>query len=657
MLSPLEADIWQRDRALPGLATVLDPKALLRGLTNVLPEVDVKTLRVTYVRHKLGRRCTVTYAADAGGGTLGFFATAYSTDRQGKLRRAREQPGVPGPFGPGRVVLEELCIVVTFFPNDSRLVALPLLRTAESRKQILQHLFPEHAALWEGNLERLRYRPERRYVAKITTSGEPRAVMRFYTACDYQRARQALSVLEPRGQLRLASLTGWSDTHHALALDWLPGHPLVDGTPGANLDHDTVSRVGAALAELHCQNPERLRGLKRRSEAEHLDKAVAAVEFIAPQYAVRTEKLAQRLGPELADAPCLGVPIHGDFHPKQVLLAEDKVGIIDLDGAACGDAAADLGVFIAHLERDALRGHLASDRVPPIRRALLEGYGSIRNCPSLSRINKYVAARLLRRLPYCFRHREPNWPDRMEALLERAEAISAEDVTSISKGCAKSQETGYAGAERNIPRVDPFGIAADPKMRFLAEALDPMVMTRHLKRAVRAIRVRRHKPGRRCLIEYELDDIVLLGKVRAKGLDASSHHLMASLRNAGFDGNSEEGVSVPTPYGVIPELQMWLQEKVSGAPATDLLSEPGGVALAERIAEAIHQLHLAALPACRRHTMRDELGLLRAKLALVALEKPRWTQRLARILEACYRLGALSPRPATITPSGTATRS
>jgi hypothetical protein len=214
-----------------------------------------------------------------------------------------------------------------------------------------------------------------------------------------------------------------------------------------------------------------------------------------------------------------------------------------------------------------------------------------------------------------------------------------------------------------IPVTDPFGIVNDPAMPFLAQVLDPLTVQRRFEECLPslmldnqpfrlcAIRVRRHKPGRRCLVEYDIERkgagaFTLIGKVRARGLDHSTCRLIESLWNAGFGADSPDGISVPRPVGVVPEFQMWLQDKVPGASATRLLIEPGGVELARRIAEAIHKLHQAGIPSTRRHTMTDELGTLHERLPLVARMKPQWTHRLERILDACDRLGAAIPEPA-----------
>jgi hypothetical protein len=219
-----------------------------------------------------------------------------------------------------------------------------------------------------------------------------------------------------------------------------------------------------------------------------------------------------------------------------------------------------------------------------------------------------------------------------------------------------------------IPVIDPFGVAGDPQMPFLAQALDPQEVRRQLEQPsaclagpdtpidLRAIRVVRHKPGRRCLIEYDLvierrgappEALTLVGKAKARGLDEPSYQVLAALWVAEFGAESHDGVSVPEPIGTLPAFQMWLQRKVRGTLATRLLVDAGGSALARRIVEAAHKLHQAGIPPHRRHTMADELRILHERLARVAQMEPRWEPRLDRILDACDRLGADTPERQT----------
>src|SRR5687768_13259 len=137
----------------------------------------------------------------------------------------------------------------------------------------------------------------------------------------------------------------------------------------------------------------------------------------------------------------------------------------------------------------------------------------------------------------------------------------------------------------NAPSVDPFGVAGDPEMSSLAAALDPIEAQRQLGRhlwrltgehgtvRLMEIRVMRYKPGRRCVIEYDVkieardtspEAVTLLGKVRRLRSGKSGYRLLDALWNAGFGDDSRDGISVPEPVGVVPEFRMWLQRKVPG---------------------------------------------------------------------------------------------
>ncbi len=204
----------------------------------------------------------------------------------------------------------------------------------------------------------------------------------------------------------------------------------------------------------------------------------------------------------------------------------------------------------------------------------------------------------------------------------------------------------------------------DAALPTLAVALQPAVAERALidrlagvipaNATLRSISVKAHKPGRRCLIEYQLEvprmdgsaeTISLLGKIRANRFGNSGCRQLLALWNAGFDGASADGISVPEPMGTVPALRMWLQRKVPGTPATDRLSRADGDGLAVSIARAVHKLHTADLAADKRHTMDDELAILVRSLSVVTTRRPDLTRRVHRLIDACVRVGGLLPSP------------
>lgn len=218
-----------------------------------------------------------------------------------------------------------------------------------------------------------------------------------------------------------------------------------------------------------------------------------------------------------------------------------------------------------------------------------------------------------------------------------------------------------------IPVTDPFGAAADTEMPSIAVALDPDEAQRQFEERLserlagesgalelKEIRVSRYKPGRRCLIEYDLEvrpankpaeSVTLLGKIRARRFGKSGYRLLRAFREAGFGDDAPDGVRVPESLGTVSEFRMWLQRKVEGVPATELLAGEGGTELARRIADAARKVHRAGIPAERRHTMNDELRILHQRLPEVVREEPRWAGRIERLLVAADRLGAATPDP------------
>jgi aminoglycoside phosphotransferase (APT) family kinase protein len=215
-----------------------------------------------------------------------------------------------------------------------------------------------------------------------------------------------------------------------------------------------------------------------------------------------------------------------------------------------------------------------------------------------------------------------------------------------------------------IPVADSYGITRDPVLPELAAAITPATAERVLRTALRrrfravelrAIRVIRYKPQRRCLVEYDLavedvdgrpEQLTAIGKVRSRSYGKSGPRLLSALRAAGFDDAAADGISVPEPLGHIASLRMWLQRKVSGVDLSGPLAGPNGVQLARRVAGAAAKLHRAGVPTERRHLMEDELRILHDCLPRVVQQHPEWETRIPALLSACVHLGESVPAPA-----------
>ncbi len=218
----------------------------------------------------------------------------------------------------------------------------------------------------------------------------------------------------------------------------------------------------------------------------------------------------------------------------------------------------------------------------------------------------------------------------------------------------------------NLLVSDPFGVVQDAAMPTLAAALDPAEVEKefhkclpHLYEAhttprLQEIRVIRYKPGRRCLIEYDIEymcangvpkQTTLIGKVRARRYGNADYRLQKAFWTAGFQSDCEDDIVVPEALGTFPAFQMWLQRKVSGRVATDLILKSGYQWLAIKIAEAAHKLHQSNVPTKRLHFMMDELRILHKHLPKVGVQNTPWMGRIRQILDAADQLGRRTPVP------------
>ena len=656
MLSSPDLAIARRDTALPGLSTLLDPDALLALLRSHAKDSGPVSLRVTYVRYKPGENCLAAFAARAADGatTLGYAKT-YRHGQGVKLERARTRPEAAGPWGTGRFAVENSLLTVCTFPNDDKLPKLLRLADSDSRFRLLRRLLPDAPALWDADVRLVRYKPERRLVGCVSAPHAPdlpHAAIRCYTARGFDRARPAQGTLRSGTTLRIAEVLGMSRSTNAVALEWLPGAPLGEAHPAAL---DVMQLVGVALAELHAQRFSEAHDRSAGVEAAEWRAAAESLCAVHPVAGARASALVENLADGLATRASSCV-VHGDFYAQQVVVDGTRIGIIDLDRAGWGEPAIDLGTFIAHLERDVLAGGLKSADLDAVSAALLAGYRSAGGLVEPRQVGLHAAAALLRLATEPFRTREPEWPARIEALVDRAAVLAAASLAEPRRA---------PSSPPNVRAPDSSGAASDPSFPSLHRALDPATAEAALQPVaasmgadalvLRDVRVVRYKPGKRCLVQYDVEllssnesreTVAILGKLRARGVDKAASPLLAALRARGFGDDAPDGISVPAPLGVLPDLGLWLQKKVDGVPATGLLAGADGPALAARIAKALRKLHDAGVPTTRRHGIADEMEVLRAQLDCFVREQPGFASRIARVLEGCTRLAASVAEPA-----------
>ena len=662
MLSSADRDLVRRDRAISGLATVLDPEAMVELLRTHLPQASIRDVEIHYVRYKPGVNCLVGYTLNTAEGNIDLYAKAYGAASDGKHYKLPDPCTHQPMLGAHSLIVEDLALTINVFPCDRRLGVLNKLHSAQSREQLLRKMLPNQPRHWQVRLQKLRYKPERRYVASALLDNHPQLVLKCYGLTTFDNAYRNAKRLTSTGPLRLARCLGRSRRHRVLAFEWIAGRPLSKMIAEHSWREQDLALVGAALGSLHQQKTKRLHSLTRTREARTLEAVALWLGTIHPDLQQRYHAVGQVLSASLLSLPPQGATIHGDFYAEQVLIDtgdKARAALVDLDCAARGDRAMDLGNFLGHLQRDVILGKLDADTAERLRASLLQGYRESAPLPDNARIQLYIAAALLRLAPECFRRRLPDWPQQLRAHMDTAEA----QLASLGGVSVSVPKAAQADTTDSTPVIDPFGISADPLLEFADAALDPLQVASQLRQhlpeylgrldrlRVEEIRVLRHKPGLRCLLQYRIthqmadgtqEDLTLMGKIKARRPDKPGYRLLKQLWSHDFNVHSADGIGVPEPMGLIRDWHMLLQRRVPGIEASEALAQAGDTRIATRIAEAVHKLHRIGIPAQRRHGIDDELRILAEHLDGLARQRPDWSERLERILQACTELAQAS---------------
>jgi len=105
--------------------------------------------------------------------------------------------------------------------------------------------------------------------------------------------------------------------------------------------------------------------------------------------------LPRRVFEALAEGSCGSVPLHRDFHDKQVFIdAAGRAGILDFDTMALGEPALDVANMLVHLELRALQHRCSPEAAGQAAEAFMEAYRP--EAPVRQRLAAYEAATRLR---------------------------------------------------------------------------------------------------------------------------------------------------------------------------------------------------------------------------------------------------------------------
>jgi len=133
-----------------------------------------------------------------------------------------------------------------------------------------------------------------------------------------------------------------------LMMEQAQGEPLREVLERRSDPDPYVKGAARWLAKLHSCNITVDGASSRDDEIANSHRYARAALWLLPT--LRSE--IQSISNQLIDAqktlqPCVGKPIHGDYHPRNIIVSPDLTTVIDFEEARMGDPAFDVGYFTA----------------------------------------------------------------------------------------------------------------------------------------------------------------------------------------------------------------------------------------------------------------------------------------------------------------------
>jgi 5-methylthioribose kinase len=204
------------------------------------------------------------------------------------------------------------------------------------------------------------------------------AVERFRVADEWlvppERAvteAQALELMAPLAAGSVPRLLDSDPEAFALVMeeaptDWRPWKALLlEGMA----DPSVAARLGELLAVLHSADADL--GSAESFEAQRVDPYLRTIQRRHPALADRIAAYIDRL---VATRQCL---VHGDYSPKNVLVGDDGLWVIDWEVVHRGDPVFDLAFFLNHLLLKTIHRPQAREGYEACGRAFLDAYGPV----------------------------------------------------------------------------------------------------------------------------------------------------------------------------------------------------------------------------------------------------------------------------------------
>jgi aminoglycoside phosphotransferase len=385
--------LLDRDPAVPQRDLLLDPAfvaARLRRLLGTEGSLRIDDCRQIRLKYRVGARLRVVHRIRLGSKSFLVAGSTFPTLERSEQAYTHAQARAVS-CGPVLPVAHdrELTTVFWTFPNDRKIGHLPALA---GRAPELARLLPA----WCRSVLAA-YAPEKAATVRcLDGAGQTVAYAKTYAGEDGERCEgvhkaltRALAPDDPH--LRVPHSLAYSQQHRTLLVESVDGLSL---TAPDVLDPCAAYRaLGRALGRLHALAPPN--GARfRRTDPDRIEASAELIGSVRADVAEPARQLAREISGRL-DGNEDAAWLHGDVNFRNAILENGRIVLIDLDQAAAGPAAAELGSVLASLRYAGTIGLIRPAVVPALKSAFLSGYSELRAAPDDAAVRAYTAAALL----------------------------------------------------------------------------------------------------------------------------------------------------------------------------------------------------------------------------------------------------------------------
>ncbi len=456
------------DPSLPQLAAALDPSIMrihLAALVQLQHGDELSNVIVEHARLRPGKCCVIGYRLSLRSSisfltrdlrmTARVYPRSESTSRHAG---ACARLSADDRFKHAPAHLAELGMLVWAFPQERKLKSLDVISNPDRvRDELLPQLpgfsglpgphgLPESTSsdLAHADIGIVHYVPEHGCTVRVSMAGCT-LYAKHYLPGESSRANQILTELKNVLSHQIPELRTPTPLMHMAEIDvlWtegLPGDTLMDRLNRRSISSEDWERIAIAVSRLHGTRLNSATPIARTAVIERLERVASASEGLSGgstdrstdgtahrlmrAQARRLRTLVDRLK-EQADSIDFNqqVTLHGDLHPKNILLDEHGACLIDLDAVALGPACLDLGSFCAALLYQALLSEQDLARTHQSLNDILQAYGRRASVDSGEMAWATAVALISERCYRCLTRLKPGRVSLIEKLLDTVEQI------------------------------------------------------------------------------------------------------------------------------------------------------------------------------------------------------------------------------------------